>query len=126
MNWLIVLPFELTTAGITIAFWTDPNNTGTPSINVGVWITIFLLSVVVVNIFGVRGYGEVEFVLGLIKVTAIIGFILLGVIIDCGGVSHRQQRLHWRPLLARARCVPQRFQGFLLRVRHCLLCLRWN
>jgi len=86
MNWLVVLPFELTTAGVTIAFWTDPNNTGTPSINVGVWITIFLLSVVLINIFGVRGYGEVEFILGVIKVTAIIGFIILGVIIDCGGV----------------------------------------
>lgn len=86
MNWLVVLPFELTTAGITIAFWTDPQNTGTPSINVGVWITIFLLLVVAINIFGVRGYGEVEFVLGVLKVTAIIGFIILGVVIDCGGV----------------------------------------
>jgi amino acid transporter len=86
MNWLVVLPFELTTAGITIAFWTDPNNTGTPSVNVGVWITIFLLLVCVINIFGVKGYGEVEFVLGCVKVVAIIGFIILGVIIDCGGV----------------------------------------
>jgi amino acid transporter len=91
MNWLVVLPFELTTAGITIGFWTqkvDPvtGDVGAASINVGVWITIFLLSVVVVNIFGVRGYGEVEFALGCIKVAAIIGFIILGVIIDCGGV----------------------------------------
>jgi len=86
MNWLVVLPFELTTAGITIAFWTDPNNTGHPSINVGVWITIFLVLICVINVFGVRGYGEVEFLLGCIKVVAIIGFIILGVIIDCGGV----------------------------------------
>lgn len=86
MNWLVVLPFELTTAGITIAFWTDPKDTGTPSINVGVWITIFLAMVVVINMFGAKGYGEVEFILGTIKVVAIIGFIILGVIIDCGGV----------------------------------------
>lgn len=86
MNWLIVLPFELTTAGITIAFWTDPNNTGTPSINVGVWITIFLVLIVAINFFGVKGYGEVEFVLGCIKVIAVVGFIILGVVIDCGGV----------------------------------------
>jgi len=86
MNWLVVLPFELTVAGITIAFWTDPDNTGHPSINVAVWITIFLISVIAVNFFGVKGYGEVEFVLGLIKVIAIIGFIILGVIINCGGV----------------------------------------
>jgi amino acid transporter len=86
MNWLIVLPFELTTAGITIAFWTDPQNTGTTSVNVGVWITIFLVMVTAINFFGVKGYGEVEFVLGCIKVAAIIGFLILGVIIDCGGV----------------------------------------
>ena len=86
LNWLVVLPFELTTAGITIAFWTDPNNTGTPSINVGVWITIFLALIVAINVFGVRGYGEVEFVLGCIKVIAVIGFIILGIVIDCGGV----------------------------------------
>lgn len=79
MNWLVVLPFELTTAGITIAFWND-------SINVGVWITIFLVAICAINIFGIKGYGEVEFFLGCIKVIAIIGFIILGIIIDCGGV----------------------------------------
>jgi yeast amino acid transporter len=65
---------------------TDPQNTGHPSINVGVWITIFLVFIILINIFGVRGYGEVEFILGTLKVVAIVGFILLGVIIDCGGV----------------------------------------
>jgi yeast amino acid transporter len=65
---------------------TDPQNTGNPSINVGVWITVFLVLIVLINIFGVRGYGEVEFILGTIKVIAVIGFILLGIIIDCGGV----------------------------------------
>lgn len=86
MNWLVVLPFELTAASVTIAFW-DPNG----KINVGVWIAIFLALVVLINICGVRGYGEVEFVLGLIKVIAVIGFIIMGVIIDCGGVptDHR-------------------------------------
>jgi amino acid transporter len=81
-NWLIVLPFELTAAGITIAFWTDNQS----PYNVGIWITIFLVMVTVINIAGVRGYGEVEFVLGVVKVIAIIGFIILGIIIDCGGV----------------------------------------
>ncbi|KAL8652529.1 MAG: hypothetical protein Q9210_002627 [Variospora velana] len=34
----------------------------------------------------VRGYGEVEFVLSITKIIAVIGFIILGIIIDCGGV----------------------------------------
>lgn len=89
MNWLVVLPFELTAAGVTISFWTDPNQTGNASVNVGVWITIFLVLVTIINIFGVKGYGEVEFALGLIKVIAVIGFIILGIIIDCGGTGHQ-------------------------------------
>jgi len=85
LNWLVVLPFELTTAGITIAFWTNGD------INVGAWISIFLVILMVINYFGVRGYGEVEFILGSIKVIAVVGFIILGIIIDCGGVptDHR-------------------------------------
>jgi amino acid transporter len=86
LNWLVVLPFELIVAGATIAFWTDPEDTGHPSVNIAVFITIFLVLVVAINFFGVRGYGEVEFALGLLKVIAIIGFIITGVVINCGGV----------------------------------------
>lgn len=82
MSWLVVLPFELSAASITIGFW-DP----TQKYNVGIWITVFLVTVTVINIFGVRGYGEVEFVLGLMKVIAIIGFLITAIVIDCGGVS---------------------------------------
>lgn len=79
LTWLTVLPFELSAAGITIKYWrTD--------INIGVWITVFLIALSAIQIFGVRGYGEVEFVLGLIKVVAVIGFILFAIVDNCGGV----------------------------------------
>lgn len=51
IGWLIVLPFELIAAGVTISFWRD-------DINNGVWISVFLVLLVVVQVFGVRGYGE--------------------------------------------------------------------
>lgn len=51
IGWLVVLPFELIAAGITISFWRS-------DINIGVWITVFLVLLVVVQFFGVRGYGE--------------------------------------------------------------------
>ncbi len=51
LSWLVVLPFELTAAGITIEFWRQ-------DLNVGIWITIFLLFLVGIQFFGVRGYGE--------------------------------------------------------------------
>lgn len=79
ISWLTILPFELIAAGLTIDYWrTD--------INIGVWITVFLVLLIGIQIFGVRGYGEVEFVLGMIKVIAVIGFIILAIVIDCGGV----------------------------------------
>lgn len=81
MNWLIVLPFELTAATVTIEFW-DPEQ----KINIAIWISIFLVSVIAINFFGVKGYGEVEFVLGIMKVLAIIGFIICGIVINVGGV----------------------------------------
>lgn len=50
-GWLVILPFELIAAGITIEYWrTD--------INIGVWITVFLTVLVFIQFFGVRGYGE--------------------------------------------------------------------
>lgn len=52
LGWLTVLPFEITAAGITISFWKE--------INIGVWIAVFLFLLCVVQIFGVRGYGESE------------------------------------------------------------------
>ncbi|KAI1168114.1 amino-acid permease inda1 [Nemania serpens] len=80
IGWLTVLPFELIAASSTIKFWrTD--------INSAVWITVFLVVLVGIQVFGVRGYGEVEFVLSIIKIAACIGFIILGIVINVGGVG---------------------------------------
>lgn len=86
MSWLVVFPFELIAASITIRYWTGNDVDETATINDGVWIAVFLVIIVFVNVFGIRGYGEVEFVLGLIKVIAVIGFIITGIIINVGGV----------------------------------------
>ncbi|KIX02624.1 uncharacterized protein Z518_08566 [Rhinocladiella mackenziei CBS 650.93] len=80
IGWLTVLPFELTAASITIEYWRD-------DIHVSVWITVFLVFLCLVQIFGVLGYGEVEFVLSMMKILACVGFIIFGIVVDCGGVS---------------------------------------
>lgn len=81
LSWLIVLPLEIVAASITLSFWDGARNT-----NPAAWVTIFLVVIISINLFGARGYGEAEFVFSIIKVTAVIGFILLGIIIDTGGV----------------------------------------
>ncbi|KXH59912.1 amino acid permease [Colletotrichum salicis] len=80
--WLTVLPFELVAASITIKFWRD-------DLNMGIWVAVFLVVLAIIQVFGVRGYGEVEFILSLIKIAACIGFIILGIVINCGGVGDR-------------------------------------
>lgn len=45
-----------------------------------------MVALIAIQFFGVKGYGETEFVLSLIKILACIGFIILGIITNCGGV----------------------------------------
>lgn len=79
MQWLVVLPLEIVAATITITYWTAD------SINNDAWVAIFLVFIIAINMFGVKGYGEAEFVFAIVKVVAVIGFIILGVIINVGG-----------------------------------------
>ena len=76
MQWLVVLPLEIVAASITLDFWPGAKET-----NPAAWVTIFLVVIVAINFFGVRGYGEAEFVFAIIKVIAVIGFIILGIIL---------------------------------------------
>lgn len=79
MQWLVVLPLEIVAATITIEYWSGG------SINNDAWVAIFLVLIIVINLLGVKGYGEAEFVFAIIKVVAIIGYIILGIILNCGG-----------------------------------------
>ena len=81
ISWLIILPFELSAACNIINYWE-----GSHGINNAAWITPLLLALVAIQFFGVKGYGETEFVLSIIKILACTGFILLGIIINTGGV----------------------------------------
>ena len=78
MQWLVVLPLEVVAAAITVSYWNA-------MISPAAWVAIFLTIIISINLFGVRGYGEAEFVFSIIKVIAVIGFIVLGIILDIGG-----------------------------------------
>lgn len=68
MQWLIVLPLEIIAASITITYWDG-------KFAKAIFVTIFLLGIVAINLFGVKGYGEAEFMFSIIKVIAVIGFM---------------------------------------------------
>lgn len=74
----IGVPIEISAAAMVIEYW--PN-----TVSPAVWITILFVPMIVVNSLPVRTYGEVEFVLGAIKLTTIVGLMLLMLIITLGG-----------------------------------------
>ncbi|CAN6625590.1 general amino-acid permease Gap1p [Trichomonascus vanleenenianus] len=78
LQWLVALPLEIVAASMTVQFWNK-------EINPVAWVGIFWVAITIINFFGAKGYGEAEFVLSMVKVVAVVGFIILGIIITCGG-----------------------------------------
>ncbi|KAL9060280.1 MAG: hypothetical protein Q9162_000684 [Coniocarpon cinnabarinum] len=79
MQWLVSLPLEIVSACYTISFWDHGR------INNDAWVIIFLALIGAINFFGVKGYGEAEFIFAIIKITAIISFIVLGIVLVVAG-----------------------------------------
>ncbi|KHN99940.1 general amino-acid permease GAP1 [Metarhizium album ARSEF 1941] len=82
VQWLTVLPLEIIAASLTISYWGD-------ALPKAGFVGMFLFVILVINLFGVKGYGEAEFTFSIVKVIAVIGFILLGVVLNCGGTPDR-------------------------------------
>ncbi|KAK6586767.1 hypothetical protein PZA11_000057 [Diplocarpon coronariae] len=80
LNWLVTLPLELVAASITVSYWP-----GAKDINPAAFVIIFYIVIIAINFFGVEGFGEAEFVFSIIKVVAVVGFVILGIIIAAGG-----------------------------------------
>lgn len=63
-----MLPLEIIAGALTIRYWN-------PELNSAIFVTIFLLVIVAINLSGVKGYGEAEFIFAIVKVTAVVGFM---------------------------------------------------
>ncbi|TGO54202.1 hypothetical protein BOTNAR_0275g00130 [Botryotinia narcissicola] len=105
IQWLVVLPLEIVAASITLEYWPGASNT-----NAAAWVTIFFVVIVAINFFGVKGYGEAEFVFSIIKVAAVIGFIILGIVLNTGGQVGGGEYIgarYWYP-----NTVPSTYAGY--------------
>ncbi|KAK2668822.1 hypothetical protein RAB80_016202 [Fusarium oxysporum f. sp. vasinfectum] len=76
--YLIVLPLEIIAGAFTTNYWN-------PNASKSIFIVLFFILILGINLLGVKGYGEAEFIFSAVKVTAIVGFILLGIIINIAG-----------------------------------------
>lgn len=83
-QWAIVLPFELVVASLTVGYWNA-------DINIAVWISIFLLTIIAINVFGVLGFAEEEFWAAIIKLSAIVIFMIIALVL--GELRGRYSRI---------------------------------
>jgi amino acid transporter len=68
MQWTVVLPLEIIAGALTIGYWN-------PDVPKAIFVTLFLVVIVAINLLGIRGYGEAEFIFAIVKVTAVIAFM---------------------------------------------------
>lgn len=78
LQWAATLPLELTVCAITVQYWNA-------SLSPGIFIAIFLGAIMILNIFGTLGYAEEEFWAACLKLSAVIIFMIIAVVLICGG-----------------------------------------
>ena len=90
-NWAITIAVELLAAAIVMQYWF-------PYVSPLLWCGLFFSVIVYLNVLPVRCYGETEFWLSLIKVLAIVVFVVCGIAVVCGlNSSHHVYGFHnWR------------------------------
>ncbi|CZT19761.1 related to general amino acid permease [Ramularia collo-cygni] len=76
-NWFSI-PAEISAICVLFNYWTDVNSS--------VWIILCIFLTFIVGIAFIRVYGEVEFWFALLKIFFIIFLIILGLVINLGGV----------------------------------------
>ena len=86
LQWVVTLPLEFTAATIVVNYWEPLVKEGT-WVPKGAWIAIFFFIIIIINLFGVRGYGEFEFMAAVIKILGVVGFIIFGIVAVAGGTG---------------------------------------
>ncbi|KAF2854858.1 amino-acid permease inda1 [Plenodomus tracheiphilus IPT5] len=79
-QWAIVLPLELNVAALTVQYWDGAKGT-----SVAVWMTIFWVFIIAINVFGTLGYAEEEFWSSCLKLSATVIFMIIALVCVLGG-----------------------------------------
>jgi len=78
-QWAVVLPLELTAAAFTLQYWDKDG-----SISVAVWITVFFVVILILNLNPV-GFAEEEFWTSCLKLLVVTMFLIASFIFVLGG-----------------------------------------
>jgi amino acid transporter len=105
-NYLIVLPFELTTIGAQLEYWN-------PNIEPWWFILPFMTVLALVSLKGAKWFGEVEHWFGFGKAVALITFICFAIALTTGGASSDPRGALGARYWHRPGAFANGFQGFL-------------
>ena len=107
LSWVAYIPAECLAGGIIMEYFTG--------INSYTWAVCFGLLVTYLNIIKVGTFGEIEFWLALIKIVALIGFVILSILIFLGIIhgSHPSKIIGTTFLLNQGGLFPKGIMPFL-------------
>jgi AAT family amino acid transporter len=79
-NYIAVSMVELAVVGTFVNYWFP---------DVPAWLSaaFFLVAITLVNLIGVKAFGEFEFWFAIIKVAAVVGMIVLGIVVIAAGIT---------------------------------------
>lgn len=76
-SWASTFALELTATGLIIQFWDE-------TIPIAIFIAIFWVLIIALNMLPVSVYGEVEFALSSVKVITVVGFMIYAICMNAG------------------------------------------
>ncbi|KAG2235291.1 hypothetical protein INT48_007922 [Thamnidium elegans] len=79
-NWAVGVAVELTGVAMIMEYWIT-------SVNSVVWSVICLVILVGINVFSVKGYGEIEYWISFVKIVVVVIFIIVGICVDTGAIG---------------------------------------
>lgn len=77
----LAIPTEIAAAAVMISYW-DHEAT-----HLSVYMAVFLIATIIINLVGVKYFGEIEFVFAGIKVLMLVGLIIFGLVANVGGID---------------------------------------
>lgn len=89
-------PVEIVAASIVIQYW-DKNDD-----HLAIYVTVLLLGITLINLAGVKYFGEFEFWFAFIKIVTMLGLFIVCLVIDLGGAPDHDRRgfRYWKNGLA--------------------------
>ncbi|KAF9019169.1 hypothetical protein CPC16_011231 [Podila verticillata] len=83
INWALTIPAELSASSLIVSFWLGPDS------SFPTWVVpvIIIVALVLINLLGVKVYGEIEYWFSILKVVTIVVFIICGILVDSGAVG---------------------------------------